>query len=216
MGVLEKVMKMQKKGVSDSEIIKKLREQGVSPQEITDALGQSKVKNAVSEEAHQAYENQATENMQQSIMQPQDLEQAPPQHEQAPQQEQYYAETPQAYTGEEYYPQQSALDTETITEIAEQIVSEKFSEFNKKTGDLSSFKENTLEKLKDLDERLKRIEDSINRLQQAVIGKIGEFGENTETIHKDLDNLHSTVSKLMNPLIDNYKELKKIAKSKNN
>ena len=72
---------------------------------------------------------------------------------------------------------------------------------------------NTIQdKVEDIDDRLKRIESSIDKLQQSIIGKIGEFGENYATIHKDLDNLHGTVSKLMNPLIDNYRELKKLAK----
>jgi len=127
--------------------------------------------------------------------------------------EQYYPETPQAYPQEAYYPGQAAITPDTVTEIAEQIVSEKFREFKEKVGDISTFKTNIEERIKDLGDRLKRIEDSIDKLQQAVIGKIGEFGETASHVHQDLDNLHNTVSKLMNPLIDNYKELKKIRES---
>ena len=104
------------------------------------------------------------------------------------------------------------MDTETISEIAEQVATEKLNEFRKKTGDLVSFKNSIQERVGDIDDRLKRIESSIDKLQQAIIGKIGEFGESNAAIHKDLDNLHGTVSKLMNPLIDNVNELKKIAK----
>ena len=100
----------------------------------------------------------------------------------------------------------------TISEIAEQVVIEKLNEFKKKTGDLVSFKNSIQTNVADIDERLKRIENSIDKLQQAVIGKIGEFGESNAMIHQDLDNLHGTVSKLMNPLIDNYNELRKLAK----
>lgn len=168
-----------------------------------------------------------TEQMQQSVMPTPPLQeqqqagiqqQYPPeqiQPEQQPEQYQgYYPETPQAYPQEAYYPQTAAPDTDTISEIAEQVVQEKFSEFEKKTGDLIAFKNETKDKISDLDERLKRIESSIDKLQQAVIGKIGEFSETTQAISKDLNALHDTTSKLMNPLIDNYKELKKIAKGK--
>ena len=123
----------------------------------------------------------------------------------------YYPETPQAYQSDYYMPS-GGTDTDTIAEIAEQVVSEKFSEFHKKTGDLVTFKNSIQDKVADIDSRLKRIEESIDKLQSAIIGKVGEFGENTAMIHKDLDNLHNTMSKMMNPLIDNYKELKKIAK----
>jgi hypothetical protein len=128
------------------------------------------------------------------------------------QQDYYYPETPQAYPAEDYYAPQGGMDTETISEIAEQVATEKLNEFKAKTGDLVSFKNAIQERVEDIDDRLKRIESSIDKLQQAIIGKIGEFGESNAMIHKDLDNLHGTVSKLMNPLIDNVNELKKIAK----
>jgi len=76
---------------------------------------------------------------------------------------------------------------------------------------VASFKNSIQEKVSDMDERLKRIENSIEKLQQAIIGKVGEFGENSAMIHKDLENLHGTMSKMMNPLIDNFNELKRIA-----
>lgn len=137
----------------------------------------------------------------------------PPQEQaQIPPQEDYYQETPQAYSQQDYYAPQGVVDTETISEIAEQVTTEKLNEFKKKVGDIVSFKTTIQDKVTDIDERLKRIESSIDNLQQSIIGKVGEFGESNAMIHKDLDNLHSTVSKLMNPLIDNINELKKISK----
>jgi uncharacterized protein YukE len=138
----------------------------------------------------------------------------PPQEGMAPEQPQddYYQQTPQAYSQQDYYAPQAGMDTETISEIAEQVATEKLNDYKKKVGDIASFKNNIQDKVNDIDDRLKRIEDSIDKLQQAIIGKIGEFGESNAAIHKDLDNLHGTVSKLMNPLIDNYNELKKISK----
>ena len=132
----------------------------------------------------------------------------PPQ--QAPQpQDAYYQETPQAYSGEDSYAPQGSLDIETISQIAEQISTETLENYIAKTGDISSFKNRTESRIDDIDDRLKRIENSIDRLQQAVIEKIGEFGESSAMIHKDLDNLHGTVAKLMNPLIDNVNEMRK-------
>jgi uncharacterized protein YukE len=138
----------------------------------------------------------------------------PPQEGVAPEQPQddYYQQTPQAYSQQDYYAPQAGMDTETISEIAEQVATEKLNNYKKKIGDIASFKNNIQDKVNNIDDRLKRIEESIDKLQQAIIGKIGEFGESNAAIHKDLDNLHGTVSKLMNPLIDNYNELKKIPK----
>ena len=234
--VLDRIMQLQSQGLQEQEIIQTLQNEGTSPKEIEESLNQAKIKTAVSQQEptqqqampspEQMQQPPQTQEMQQSIMNsnqeaPQQMqEQAMPSPEQMQQTQptetyqDYYAQTPQAYSDQAYYPQQGISDTETITEIAEQIVLEKIQEQNKKTGDIASFKTQTTEKLKDLDERLKKIEDSIEQLQQAVIQKIGEFGETTEFIHKDLENMHDTMSKLMNPLVDNYKELKKIAGKK--
>ena len=127
-------------------------------------------------------------------------------------QDDYYQETPQAYPQQDYYAPPQVMDTGIISEIAEQVTMEKLNEYKKKIGDIASFKTTTQDKIINIDERLKRIENIIDQLQQSITNKIGEFGESNAIIHKDLDNLHGTVSKLMNPLIDNYNELKKIAK----
>ena len=213
MTTLDKVMQMQQEGKSDNEIMAQLQNEGVSPSEINNAINQSNIKNAVSppEQYPQQdmqpsiMQNQNPTNSQQSYQQP---EIYPPQQ---PQQE-YYTPQPQSYSQQDYYPQQGSYETETISEIAEQIATEKLEDYKSKVGDMASFKNQIQNKVNDIDDRLKRIENSIDRLQQAVLGKIGEFGESTAMIHQDLSNLHGTVSKLMNPLLDNINELKKISK----
>jgi len=48
MGTLDKVIEMQKSGMSDTEISAGLQNEGVSPTEINNSLNQAKIKNAVS------------------------------------------------------------------------------------------------------------------------------------------------------------------------
>ena len=129
------------------------------------------------------------------------------------QQDQYaaYTQTPQAYGDQQqyYYPEQPQMNVETISEIVDRLLLEKLKDINNKIRGITDFKVKAEEDLNDLKTRLSAIESSIENLQRSVIGKVGEFGESTELIHKDLENLHGTVSKLMNPLVDNYNELKK-------
>ena len=215
MAALDRVIQLKSQGVQDADIINQLQTEGISPKEIQDSLSQASIKQAVSPE-----QPSQQQDMQQSIMPPQQDMQQPqalPEQQMQPQmqdtqQQDYYPATPQAYQEQAYYPQSGGMDTETITEIADQVITEKLQEQQEKTGDIVAFKSTTEEQIQNLDARLAQIEQSIEQLQQAVIQKVGEFGENSEYIKKDLDNLHNTVSKLMNPLIDNYKELKKISK----
>lgn len=236
MTTLDRVIEMQKQGIPDREIFAQLQNERISPSEINDSINQARIKNAISPPEQttpqemresimpnptgqntlaeqQAPMQQMTQELQQpNYQQPaQEIYQPQTQFQQQPQ-DNYYQETPQAYSQQDYYAPQQSLDTETISEIAEQVITEKLNEFKKKIGDIASFKTIIQDKVDDIDERLKRIENSIDNLQQSIIGKISEFGESNAMIHKDLDNLHGTVSKLMNPLIDNYNELKKIAK----
>jgi uncharacterized protein YfkK (UPF0435 family) len=207
---VNRVVQMQQQGMSDNDIITTLKNEGVSPKDISDSLAQAKIKMAVSQE-----EPQTAEDPQQQQYAPQEQ-----QYEYSPQQypDQQYAPQEQQYTQEQYtsqeqqqyaYPEQSGISIETVTEIIDRIIAEKLKEINQKIKPVIEFKNKAEEDIVDLKERVKRIETMSDALQKAVIGKIGEFGQSTSMIHQDLENLHGTVSKLMNPLVDNYNELKK-------
>jgi uncharacterized protein YukE len=225
MATLDRIIQMQQENKSDTEIMTQLQNEGILPSEITNGLQQAQIKNAVSPPQQQA-QPATPEGMQASIMPSQNeqpmtaIPAQPPIQIPGPEgyQEQtptdpnqdYYAQTPQAYSDQYYYAPQSSLNTETISEIAEQVAAESLENYKSKVGDIASFKSQIQNKVNDIDDRLKRIENSIDKIQQAILGKIGEFGESSAMIHQDLDNLHGTMSKLMNPLIDNINEMKKV------
>ena len=226
MASLDRIIERQQQGKSDAEITIQLQNEGVSPTEINDSINQAKVKNAVAPPEIQPAPA-APEGMQSSLTEQPQAQQVempapitpPPTQEATPaeqpseeQPQDYYQQTPQAYPDQDYYSQQAPVEAGTISEIAQQVATETIEDYKAKVGDVASFKNQIQDKVNDIDDRLKRIESSIDKLQQAVIGKIGEFGESSAMIHKDLDNLHGTVAKLMNPLIDNVNEMKKLKK----
>lgn len=210
MATLDRIIQMQQQGRSDNDIATALRNEGISPKEINDTLAQAKIKTAVSQDNEmQSSEYQTPDQYAQQ--QPTEQQYAPQQYsEQMPQQgqEQYgqYAEQPQ----QQYYQEQQVSSTETIAEIADQIISEKLKETNEKIKTLMEFKNSATSDMEDIKDRLKRIESTLDNLQKSIINKVGEFGQSNALLHKDLENLHGTVSKLMNPLVDNYNELKKM------
>jgi len=215
MSTLDRILQLQAQGMQDSDVIRILREENISPMEINDALNQAKVKAAVS--GSEDIGQSQFSGMEQSMMDQGDMALAPaPEETIAAPQESY----PQDYSNysPQYYSPSGGMDTETISEIAEQIVIEKLEAFTQRTGDLVSFRSEVEDRLRELSERIKRIENSLDKVQQAVIGKIGEYGDNLGFIKKDMNNLHETMSKMMNPLIDNYMEMKKFnqTKSSNN
>jgi hypothetical protein len=204
---VNRVVQMQQQGMSDNDIITTLKNEGVSPKDISDSLAQARIKMAVSQEEPQTaeYSQQPQYAPQEQQYAPQDQQYAQPQY--APQ-EQQYAPQDQQYA-QPQYAEQNSMSIETITEIVDRIIAEKLKEINQKIKPVIDFKNKAEEDIIDLKERVKRIESMMDALQKSVIGKVGEFGQSTSMIHQDLENLHGTVSKLMNPLIDNYNELKK-------
>tara|TARA_Y100000034_G_scaffold131587_1_gene192655 strand:+ start:2682 stop:3416 length:735 start_codon:yes stop_codon:yes gene_type:complete len=156
---------------------------------------------------------QDIQGMQPSIMQsphsqnPVDSGNQSMQPPQQPQTQDYQQMQPQNYAENEYYPEQYSYDysstsmsPDTITEISEQIVSEKLSEVRKKIENIIDFKTSFEAKSEALDDRLKRIEKIIDTLQSSVLRKVGDYGTNISDIKKEL--------------IETQKSFKKISKKK--
>ncbi|MFH1501170.1 MAG: hypothetical protein ABIE22_04470 [archaeon] len=134
-----------------------------------------------------------------------------------------YPPTPQAYPQDQYggydqyqYQQYSGggPDTETVTEISEQVVAEKISEIKKAIGNIADFKAISETKLRDMDSRVKRIEKIIDNLQDSIIDKIGTFGKAVDSLRSEMDATQESFSKVVSPLIDKVRTSKKAAPRK--
>lgn len=203
MGLIEDVKRMQEEGRSDIEITRIFTQRGVSDREINAALAQSRIKEAVSggdyppvpsPQGMSPKQNHEYDEMQPSMLAP-EAQQTPEYIPPNPQgYEQAYA--PQSYPEYQQY-QSSGISSDTITEIAEQVVDEKISQIRdslKKTLDLK----NTLEsKMEYLDERLKRIEKIIDRLQLSILQKVGEYVTNIDDIKKELVETQKSFKSLL-------------------
>ncbi len=212
MGALEQVTQMRREGRTDEEIISKLKEQRVSPKEINEALNHAQIKSAVSDMRG----DDPPDDMPPAPLSPDnqppdqgygDYNQAPkePQNE-GYDQGQVYNPQPQ-----EYYPQQnyqsygdaySQTNTDTIIEVSEQVFDEKSSEIVKRIDSFDEFKSLTQTRLDNLNERLKRIEAVIDKLQSAILEKIGSYGDNLESIKKEMSMMQDSFSKTLSPIVD--------------
>jgi hypothetical protein len=190
MGLLEEIQRMRQVGMQDDQIVLKLQEQGNTYRAISEAMSQSKIKQAVeySEE-------------QQLPQVPEPQQQADPQYQE--QQEYFSGYNPQSQVqqSQEYQQQydypSNALSSDTITEISEQIVSEKLSDIRKKLEKISSFKTELETKAESIDERLKRIEKIIDTLQASVLRKVGDYVTNVEDIKHELIETQKTFAKVL-------------------
>jgi len=201
MALSDDVIEMQK-SMSEEEIIRKLIEKGYTPVQILESFNRLKLKPA------------DKEGLKPSIMQ-QEIVPAPspvpaPEAEAAPEAVAYY---PYVYPTAQVQQQQQRIDTETIEEISEEIINEKWSEFKTKIGDIAEWKLYMEGRTKGIDDRLKRLELSIDKLQAALLGKVQEYGQNIKDLGAEVQSLESAFSKVLDPLITNIKELSKITEN---
>ena len=199
MGILEEIQRMQQSGLSEEEIISKLQEQGNPYRDISEAIAQSKIKQAVEDRSSipepPTPSDSQTQGMQQSIIQP-------PQQE-APQQEYFPEQQEFQNQGAEYVQQgydsgqSSSLSSDTIMEISEQIVSEKMTDIRKKMEKISIFKTELETKTESIEERLKRIEKIIDTLQTSVLRKVGDYVTNVEDLKHEMIETQKTFAKVL-------------------
>ncbi len=211
MGVLEQVTEMKNQGIPEDEIVNKLQEKGISPKAINDALGQSNIKTAVSGEREEEIEpsirgetppeppatKQSYASSAQEIPEYETGNQIPSSQEKYyPPQEEYYPE--EGSGGYEGYGGYGAGgDTDTFIEIAEQVFSEKIKEIQEQLEEFTEFKSLAQIKLDHATERVKKIESTMDKLQMAILEKIGSYGRNLESIKKEMSMMQGSFGKMV-------------------
>ncbi len=223
MSVSNQIKVMKKEGMVEEQITNKLKEQGISPKEINDAFQREKIKEAVSKESYGEMPHDLTPPRpgQGSFYVPktQDLSQAPeeiytPQemaqeqfYPPQPQDENYYS--PQEYGNEQYpegYEQTGGgYDTDTIIEIAEQVFEEKIQKIEKKLNSLTEFATLAETKIVNNNERIKRIETMIDKLQITILEKIGSYGKDIENTKKEMEMMQESFSKVLPEIAKKHK-----------
>ncbi len=206
MGILEDIRQMKSQGMDDSMIINAMQERGISYRDILDALSQNKIKAAVEGQysspemsnSELSTSSQTPETMQASMMQTtqnsEGTESFPDYDSNAPVQQPSY-DYPAQQQVRDYIP--ASLSSDTITEISEQIVSEKLSEIRKKMEKIISSKSELDVRTDSIEERLKRIEKIIDTLQASVLRKVGDYVTNVDDIKKELFETQKTLGKIL-------------------
>ena len=222
MNPIEQVTSLKSQGKTEQEIAKILRQQGVSPKQITDALAQSQVKKNIPN-----IQNQQT--MQPSIMQkyPQ-----PPRPENFPDEEETYMPEPyplqqmQDFQPQNYqsfqqdFPQPEQdydagsyetgnYDSDTMIDIAEQVLAEKMASISKQLDNISQSKILSQEKIKHVEERLAKIESTIDKLQLEILKKVSSYGDNLQSIKNEMSMMQDSFGKIVNSAVNKASNSKK-------
>lgn len=202
MGIIEDIKRMQIEGRQEQDIANAMQTRGYTPQEITEALAQARIKEAVAGNTDTLLPSDtaptATLSMQPSMLnqeqtaEPQPSEELPAAYASAPANTSEYA---QPYTAPATQPYGAYQDTgyyaagpsaDTIAEIADQVVAEKLHPFQQDLVALLDRSHLFENKLAEIDERLKRIERILDRLQLSILQKVGEYMTNVADLKNEI------------------------------
>lgn len=119
-------------------------------------------------------------------MSPSIMSSPPQQADSYPVEDPYNSYNSAVYQGYDSYQPSSGVSTDTINEIAESVVSEKLSSVVNKMEKIVDFKNTFETKISNLDERLKKIEKTIDVLQRSILEKVGEHMTSVSDLKKEL------------------------------
>src|SRR3989344_4717184 len=122
----------------------------------------------------------------------------------------YAQQTQEGQDYQSYYGAGYGSSTETISEIASQMIDEKLSKTNKILSNLTEFKIILDAKVDKIDQRLQRIELIIDQLQTNLIRKSSSQIQDIEDIKNEMRGMQEGFSKVLNPLTDNIREIERI------
>jgi len=124
---------------------------------------------------------------------------APAPTAQAPPREQVYSPAQPLPNDQQVYQPDigAALSSDTITEISEQVVSEKLSAVTEALENVLDLKTTMESKIDYMDERLKRIEGIIDRLQLSILQKVGDYVTNVNDMKTELAETQKSFKALL-------------------
>ena len=103
-----------------------------------------------------------------------------------------------------------SYDSNGMMDIAEQIVEDKLLLLKDRISEMNEFKQVMEAQVENMEERLRKIELIIDNLQISILERVGSYGQNLNSIRKEMEMMQDSFSKVIDPLTD------KIASEKSN
>ena len=193
---LDQVMNLRQQGYTNDQIIQALQRDGYTSQDIYDAMSQADVKGGVDGgygyQQQQGYPQQPVEGP--SAVQSQQI---PP---------------PPGFGYDSQAPNTGESDKQKVEELVEAVIDEKWNDFVKKFDRIVEWKENTGNKISQMEEKLNNLEKSFNTLHENILGKVGEYDENLSNVSNEIKAMEKVFQKVIPKLTENVNELSHITK----
>lgn len=101
----------------------------------------------------------------------------------------------------------SRPSTDEVQEVAERIVEEKWKFAEKEIDSIKKWKEDFETNLSNLSDRMTKLEMKMDSIEQAILGKVEEYGKSISDVGTELKAMQKVFSTTMPAFTENIKEL---------
>ena len=194
---VDQVKAMRSRGFDNNQIVQALQRNGYSSTQIFDALNQADLVSG------------APPMMDQQGFPPSDIPQFQPQPMMQMQDNQ------QAYSGQQGggSSEGGGITSEEVEELVESVIEEKWDDLAKDINKIVEWKAEVESKLAKLEQRLDSIQDSFDKLHQAVIGKVGDYDKNILEVGAEVKAMEKVFSKVLPLFTENVSELSRVVQA---
>jgi hypothetical protein len=184
---LARIQELKVQGMSNNQIIQTLQRQGYTSTQIFDALSQSAVQPPATVASYAPGATQASTQPLNTPMQGKGhMEMRPP----------------------GMAPSFEGGDTE---EMIEAIIDEKWNDLMADINKVIAWKEATDARIVRIEQQMADLKDSFDKLQQAVVGKVGEYDQHILEVGAEVKAMEKVFSKVLPVFTDNVAELSRVA-----
>ncbi|MEM2954860.1 MAG: hypothetical protein QW625_02855 [Candidatus Nanoarchaeia archaeon] len=105
----------------------------------------------------------------------------------------------------------AAAPTEAIEELAEEIINEKWEEFKAKIGDVAELRSYIESRLKQIEDRVKRLEIAFDKVQLTMMSQVQASGREVKMLGSQMQAMQGAFSQILQPLVSSVKELRELS-----
>ncbi len=194
----DRVIQLRQQGLSSNQIVETLQKEGFASSQIFDAMSQADIKGIVETPGEAPAPMPAPGAP--AEMPPPQAEIPPPSAGMPPPPMPEMPAAPEAIT------------RETIEEIAESIIDEKWEELMKGVDKILAWKEEVGKMMTKLEQEIKHLKASFEELHKGVLGKIGEYDKGIKSVGSDIKAMEGVFKKVLPTLTESVGELSRITK----
>lgn len=189
---VDAVLTLRQQGLTNNQIIQTLQRQGYNTDPIFEAINQADIKGGV------------------ESIPPGQMEQMGPLDNPMPEQYPEYQQQPAPMGFGGGMGGGGAGNREQIEEIAEAIINEKWESLTKNITKVVEWKDKTDERLTKIEQSIDNLREDYDKLHEAIIGKISEYDKNIINVGTEIKAMEKVFQKILPTLTENVNELSRV------